>query len=104
MYNDQGDVEMLRSFVRKYNKWVQDVRNPVYENGGEDWHKVSQALSDLSALRKIAKNLKAFEDINLHDGEKVTITIKRLDGTTQNLDGDWLVRVAELEEEKGEAN
>ena len=73
---------------------MDEVRNPVYESGQKDWLKVAQALSDLSALRSIAKNLKAFEGVNLYNGEKITITIKKLDGTVQELDGNWLARTA----------
>lgn len=94
MYNDQGDVEMLRSFVRRYNTWVKEVRNPTIEGCRDEWLKVVEALSDLHALRSVQKNLVPFDSVDLYNGEKVTIGIKRLDGSTEELDGDWLVRAA----------
>lgn len=102
MYNDEANLETLRSFVQRYNRWVTEIRNPVYQDEQKDWLKVCQALSDLSALRSLAKNLKPFEDVDLYGGEKVTITIKKLDGTTQELNGDWLPQVASAELEDGD--
>jgi hypothetical protein len=96
-YNELADLKTLRELTRRYNKWVDEVRNPVYQSDKKDWLKVAQALSDLSALKSIAENLKAFEEVNLYNGEKITITIKKLDGTVQELNGDWLARVAAAE-------
>jgi len=97
MYNEQGDVEMLRAFTKRYNEWAQNVRNRSYEDNKDEWLKVSQGLSDLHALRRISENLKAFDDVDLYNGDKVTVTIRKIDGTTKELDGDWLARSAAAE-------
>lgn len=96
-YNESADLRTLREFVRRYNKWVDEVRNPVYESDQKDWLEVAQALSDLSTLRSISENLKVFENVDLYNGDKISITIKRSDGTVHEMSGNWLARAAAAE-------
>lgn len=96
MVSEEGDPDLHKGHVQRYNRWVKEVRNPcLFEGAARDhWFAVQWAREELSCFRRLKDNLKPFENVDLYGGDNVEIIIRRKDGKSEAIDGNWLNHAA----------